>query len=183
LFTRDTQTLLGNTRISPPPPAGPLPSLSLDSRPINEAVYLVSFANRPRASGGAFYDYTARYGAVREEDRLTLRQSMFLEESGLVRDSVKSFIVDKSATGHEREDAILRAERRRRFEELTDKLGLKDLLDLPLVALSNGQTRRARIVKALLEQPDILLLDEPLSRCPALRREQSPTHRNHSSWT
>ncbi|KAH9022493.1 P-loop containing nucleoside triphosphate hydrolase protein [Lactarius hengduanensis] len=144
------ETLLGNTRISPPPPAGPLPSLSLNSRSTNEAVCLVSFAHRPRASGGAFYDYTARYGAVREEDRLTLRQSMFLEESGLIRDSIKSFIVDRSATG-------------RRFEELIDKLGLKDLLDLPLVALSNGQTRRARIVKALLEQPDILLLDEPLT--------------------
>lgn len=184
MFTRDAQTLLGNTRISPPPPAGPLPSLSLKSRPINEAAYLVSFAHRPRASGGALYDYTARYGAVREEDRLTLRQSMFPEESGLMRDSVKSFIVDKSTTGHEREDAMLRAEKqRRRFEELTDKLGLKDLLDLPLVALSNGQTRRARIVKALLEQPDILLLDEPLSRCPVLRRGKSPAHRNHSSWT
>ncbi|KAH9018388.1 P-loop containing nucleoside triphosphate hydrolase protein [Lactarius pseudohatsudake] len=157
------ETLLGNTRISPPPPAGPLPSLSLNSRSTNEAVCLVSFAHRPRASGGAFYDYTARYGAVREEDRLTLRQSMFLEESGLIRDSIKSFIIDRSATGHEQEDTILRAERRRRFEELIDKLGLKDLLDLPLVALSNGQTRRARIVKALLEQPDILLLDEPLT--------------------
>jgi ABC-type molybdenum transport system ATPase subunit/photorepair protein PhrA len=141
-------------------------------------VYLVSFAHRPRASGGAFYDYTARYGAVRDEDCLTLRQSMFPEESGLIRDSVKSFIVDQSST---REDAILRAEgRRQRFEDLTEKLGLKDLLDLPLVALSNGQTRRARIVKALLEQPDILLLDEPLSRCPSLRRRQSPAHINHS---
>ncbi|KAF8262681.1 P-loop containing nucleoside triphosphate hydrolase protein [Lactarius quietus] len=157
------ETLLGNTRISPPPPGGPLPTLSLKSRPINEAVYLVSFAHRPRASGGAFYDYTARYGAVRDEDRITLRQSMFPEESGLIRDSVKSFIVEKSTTDHEREEAILRAERRRRFEDLTDKLGLRDLLDLPLVALSNGQTRRARIVKALLEQPDVLLLDEPLT--------------------
>jgi len=95
---------------------------------------------------------------------------MFLEESGLIRDHIKSFIVDKAASSHEQEDAILAKGRKRRFEELTDKLGLKDLLDLPLVALSNGQTRRARIVKALLERPDILLLDEPLSRCPVQSR-------------
>jgi hypothetical protein len=82
---RHTQTLVGNLRISPPPPGGPLPSLSPKSRPINEAVHLVSFAHRPRASGGAFYDYTARYGAVRDEDRVTLRQSMFPEEFGLVK--------------------------------------------------------------------------------------------------
>ncbi len=143
-----------------------MPSLSLNPRPINEAVYLVSFAHRQRASG-AFYDYTARYGAVRDEDRVTLRQSMFPEESGLVKDSIKSFIVDKSH--HERDDVSSQVEKRARgFEELTEKLGLKPLLDLPLVALSNGQTRRARIVKALLEQPEILLLDEPLSVCSAL---------------
>ena len=151
-------------RISPPPPGGPLPSLTLKSRLINEAVCFVSFAHRPRASGGAFYDYTARYGAVRDEDRVTLRQSMFPEESGLVQNSMKSFIVDKPH--FERQDACSKLEARsRRFEELTQKLGLTHLLDLPLVALSNGQTRRARIVKALLEQPDILLLDEPLSAC------------------
>jgi hypothetical protein len=154
-------------RINPPPPGGPLPSLLLRSRPINEAVYLVSFAYRSRASGGAFYDYTARYGAVRDEDRVTLRQSMFPEESGLVQDSIEHFFVDKSH--HGLEDATLRIEKRaRRFEELTEKLGLKQLLDLPLVALSNGQTRRARIVKALLDQPEILLLDEPLSVCLVL---------------
>src|SRR6266851_4313736 len=149
-------------RISPPPPGGPLPSLSLKSRPINEAVSFVSFAPRLRASGGAFYDYTARYGAVRDDDRVTLRQSMFPEESGLVQDSIKSFIVDRSH--REQQDAFSKSEgRARRFEKLAERLGLTHLLDLPLVALSNGQTRRARIVKALLEEPDILLLDEPLS--------------------
>jgi len=87
---------------------------------------------------------------------------MFPEESGLVKDSIKSFIVDKFH--REQQDAFSKSEgRARRFEKLAEKLGLTHLLDLPLVALSNGQTRRARIVKALLEEPDILLLDEPLS--------------------
>ena len=92
---------------------------------------------------------------------------MFPEESGPVQDSTERFFIDKSR--HELDDATSRIEKRaRRFEELTQKLGLKQLLDLPLVALSNGQTRRARIVKALLEQPEILLLDEPLSVCHVL---------------
>lgn len=169
-------------RINPPPPGGPLPSLSLRSRPINEAVYLVSFAHRSRASGGAFYDYTARYGAVRDEDRITLRQSMFPQESGLVQDSTISSFVGKSH--HRLEDATLQIkERARRFEELTETLGLKQLLDLPLVALSNGQTRRARIVKALLEQPDILLLDEPLSVCYVLFLCTARLTKSLFSWT
>jgi energy-coupling factor transporter ATP-binding protein EcfA2 len=50
------------------------------------------------------------------------------------------------------------------FETLTVQMNLTSLLDLPLLALSNGQTRRARIVKAILDKPELLLLDEPLSK-------------------
>jgi ABC-type molybdenum transport system ATPase subunit/photorepair protein PhrA len=49
------------------------------------------------------------------------------------------------------------------FETLTVQMNLTSLLDLPLLSLSNGQTRRARIVKAILDNPELLLLDEPLS--------------------
>jgi ABC-type molybdenum transport system ATPase subunit/photorepair protein PhrA len=43
---------------------------------------------------------------------------------------------------------------------ITD-LKLGDLIDMPVSNLSNGQTRRARIAKALLADPEVLLLDEP----------------------
>jgi ABC-type molybdenum transport system ATPase subunit/photorepair protein PhrA len=111
------------------------------------SVSLVSFSHRPRSTGSTFYDYSARYGAVREEDRITLRQSMFPSNSHqpLLHES------------HPRKPTL------DLFSSLADKLKLTELLDLPLVALSNGQTRRARILKALLAQPQLLLLDEPLS--------------------
>lgn len=38
---------------------------------------------------------------------------------------------------------------------------LQPLLDMPVQNLSNGQTRRAKIAKALLGKPECLLLDEP----------------------
>lgn len=44
---------------------------------------------------------------------------------------------------------------------LINDAGLTPLLDLSLLKLSNGQTRKARIVKALLRQPPLLLLDNP----------------------
>lgn len=135
--------LLGHLRIYPPPTGGLFPFLSPPSSgPWHDpslSISIVSFAHRPRSSGGGFYDYTARYGAVREEDRITLRQNMF-------PDTTENIPTMES-----------------NFNDLAERLGLKPLLDLPLVALSNGQTRRARILKALLSKPELLLLDEPLS--------------------
>ncbi|RFU30178.1 hypothetical protein B7463_g6173, partial [Scytalidium lignicola] len=48
-----------------------------------------------------------------------------------------------------------------KLESVIQSLRLDDLVDMPVSNLSNGQTRRARIARALLEDPEVLLLDEP----------------------
>jgi molybdate transport system ATP-binding protein len=45
--------------------------------------------------------------------------------------------------------------------DILNLLNIKDLLDYEIVKLSNGQTRKMYIAKALLEQPTILVLDNP----------------------
>ncbi|KAG7452169.1 P-loop containing nucleoside triphosphate hydrolase protein [Guyanagaster necrorhizus] len=151
--------LLGNLRISPHPPSpgGLFPFLFPRDPHVHVAV--VSFGNRRRSSGGAFYDYTARYGAVQEEDRITLRQHMFPE-------TLNFDVVPPELRDAPRESQVqvkLSAERQQLFDDLVERMGLKKFLDLPLIALSNGQTRRARILKAIWTQPELLLLDEPLT--------------------
>lgn len=47
------------------------------------------------------------------------------------------------------------------YDSILDKLRLRELIKLPVSHLSNGQTRRARIAKALLDRPRLLLLDDP----------------------
>ena len=44
---------------------------------------------------------------------------------------------------------------------LIERLGLTPLLSRSFIKLSNGQTRKARIGKALLQHPSVLLLDNP----------------------
>ncbi|KAL8966535.1 MAG: hypothetical protein Q9183_003331, partial [Haloplaca sp. 2 TL-2023] len=47
------------------------------------------------------------------------------------------------------------------LQRVIKNLDLEALVGMPVSNLSNGQTRRARIAKALLGQPEVLLLDEP----------------------
>ncbi len=47
------------------------------------------------------------------------------------------------------------------LDKVIEDLHLQKLLDMPVSNLSNGQTRRARIAKALLGRPKLVLLDEP----------------------
>ncbi len=57
-------------------------------------------------------------------------------------------------------------------QPLLNRLGLLPLLDRTLLKLSNGQTRKARIGKALLQQPSVLLLDNPFVGLDATFRHE-----------
>ena len=50
---------------------------------------------------------------------------------------------------------------RKRIAELGHELDLADLLDRPTGNLSAGQKTRVSLAKALINNPDVLLLDEP----------------------
>ena len=100
---------------------------------------------------------------MRDEDKRTLRESLFPELGEKVRRAELNLpenpvegIVDPDVRNQE---ALL--------GWLIEKLDLRRLLDLPMIALSNGQTRKARIVKTLVGQlgvrPELVLLDEGLS--------------------
>lgn len=100
------------------------------------------------APGGVKGAYlSARYESRREETDWSLRQ--YLRGETELNPSQK--ISGPSIDDHT-------------FREAVHNLRLQNLLDLPVSHLSNGQTRRSRIAKALLDRPRLLLLDEPFSK-------------------
>ena len=138
------KALLGSRRLHPYPPRGIFPFLGY--HPPEKHVWFTG--NVRGRKGGEFFDYTARYGAMRDGDGRTLREEYFPD------------LVEHAPSRHH----DLRRERRvQRLWNLVRELNLEDLLDIPLVALSNGQTRRARMARTLLMQPALVIMDEPLS--------------------
>lgn len=58
------------------------------------------------------------------------------------------------------------------FEEVIDLLGLEPLLDRSPRNLSGGERQRVAMGRALLSQPKILLMDEPLSALDRLTKDE-----------
>lgn len=59
-----------------------------------------------------------------------------------------------------------------RFDEMVQLLGLSDLLDRYPATLSGGEARRVAIGRALLSEPRLLLMDEPLTGLDGARKQE-----------
>ncbi|KAK0878717.1 hypothetical protein LTR87_007449 [Friedmanniomyces endolithicus] len=139
--------ILAGQHICIPPQARSYPYLSTISQSPQHAIKYVGFdAERGSNVGGTSVRgayLSARYESRREET---------------------DFCVQDYLTGHtelnalERDDSAVDS---RTFDEVTRQLNLRSLLQMPVANLSNGQTRRARIAKALIAKPEVLLLDGP----------------------
>lgn len=104
-------------------------------------------------------------------DLLNLRRrkiSMVFQNFGLL---THRNVIDNVAYGLEVR-GVPRKERMEKAEELIKMVGLEGWGDKPISSLSGGMKQRVGIARALVNSPDVLLMDEPFSALdPLVRRE------------
>ena len=70
---------------------------------------------------------------------------------------------------------VNKTERQQRVQEAAKLLGLEDFLNRKPKALSGGQRQRVAMGRAIVRQPQVFLMDEPLSNLDAKLRVQTRT--------
>ncbi|MFB6126222.1 MAG: ABC transporter ATP-binding protein, partial [Halolamina sp.] len=84
-------------------------------------------------------------------------------------------VAENMAYGLKHSTSMTAAERRTKVEEMAEMFGIEELLDRDVGDLSGGQKQRVSLGRAMVREPDVFLLDEPLASLDAKLRSEMRT--------
>jgi multiple sugar transport system ATP-binding protein len=114
-----------------------------------------------------FDDEAVSYRVPQDRDVAMVFQDYALYPHMTVRGNMKF--------GLEEEDGYTDAEREERVESVAEMLEIEDLLDRKPKQLSGGQQQRVALGRAIVRDPAVFLMDEPLSNLDAKLRAEMRT--------
>ncbi|MEU3937582.1 ABC transporter ATP-binding protein [Streptomyces sp. NPDC029044] len=82
-------------------------------------------------------------------------------------------VAENLAFGLKARRRAARGDVERKVKEIAERVGLTELLGARPAGLSSGQKQRVSLARALIREPDVLLLDEPLSHLDAAQRDST----------
>lgn len=109
-------------------------------------IEFISFSDDKKWIKRSNYYYQQRYYTSLTEDEITLRDFIFYEK--------------------------LEQKQLLKINNLLEKYGLSNLLEIPFIQLSNGQKNKAILIKALQSSSKIFLLDNPFIGIDAISRNE-----------
>ncbi len=80
-------------------------------------------------------------------------------------------VLDNVTFGPSVRRSMKKEEARREAKRLLEKVGLKDFADRYPIQLSGGMQRRAELARAMINDPKVMLMDEPFRGLDAMTRE------------
>ena len=115
--------------------------------------------------GAAYPSQVVRHVGFQENSRLFSYAGHYYQQRFEFADADEPLTLDQFLrTGTTATDAEVR--------DAAARLGVADRLDTSFIKLSNGQARRARIARALLAKPELLILDDPFLGVDAAGRDE-----------
>jgi tungstate transport system ATP-binding protein len=125
-------------------------------------IHVLALLERPRA-GQVLLDGQPVRGSLLPYRR---RMAVVFQESLLLDTTVESNVASGLALR-----GVPRAERAQRVQRWLDRFGIADLARRPARALSGGEAQRVSLARALVLEPDVLLMDEPFAALDAPTRQ------------